>query len=69
MFYPIAFLGQPSWPLEKVMIVLGTNYCLKVAWEAIATPMTYVIVGFLKKAENEDCYDMDTDFTPFSLET
>ncbi len=69
VFYPIAFLGQPSWPLEKVLLVMGTNYCLKVAWEAIATPLTYLIVGFLKKAEHEDYYDIDTDFTPFSLET
>jgi hypothetical protein len=33
------------------------------------TPFTYRIVGFLKRAENEDYYDRDTDFTPFSLQT
>ena len=69
VFYPIAFLGQPSWPPDKVLLVMVTNYGLKVAWEALATPITYVAVGFLKRAENEDYYDVDTDFTPFSLET
>ena len=35
----------------------------------LATPLTYKVVGFLKRAEHEDYYDIDTDFTPFSLET
>ena len=33
----------------------------------IATPLTYRVVGFLKRAEHEDYYDRDTNFTPFSL--
>ena len=45
------------------------NYGLKVAWEVLATPFTYRVVAFLKKKENEDYYDRDTDFTPFSLKT
>jgi hypothetical protein len=67
IFYPLAFLG--SWPTELVIRVLFTNYLLKVAWEAAMTPFTYRIVGFLKRAEHEDYYDRDTDFTPFSLQT
>ena len=35
--------------------------------EILATPLTYWIVGFLKRAEQEDYYDRNTDFTPFSL--
>lgn len=69
VFYPIAFLGRPGWPMDKVILVLATNYALKVLWEILATPLTYAVVGFLKKAEHEDYYDIDTDFTPFSLET
>jgi len=69
VFYPVAFLGAPGWPLERVLRILFTNYALKVAWEVVATPLTYGIVGFLKRAEGEDYYDYDTDFTPFSLET
>lgn len=67
LFYPIAFLG--IWPNERVVQVLILNYSLKVAWEVLATPLTYVVVDFLKKAEHEDYYDVDTDFTPFSLAT
>ena len=44
------------------------NYIIKVLWEAIVTPFTYRVVGFLKRAEQEDYYDIDTDFTPFSIE-
>jgi queuosine precursor transporter len=69
LFYPIAFLGRPGWPVERVVLVLVTNYCLKVGWEVIATPLTYKVVAFLKRAEGEDYYDYGTDFTPFSLET
>lgn len=45
------------------------NYLIKVIWETLATPLTYIIVGFLKRVEHEDYYDLDTDFNPFSLET
>ncbi len=69
VFYPVAFLGAPGWPLSRVLRILFTNYALKVAWEVVATPLTYRIVGYLKRAEGEDYYDYDTDFTPFSLET
>lgn len=67
IFYPIAFLG--IWEVDRVVQVLISNYCLKVGWEVVATPLTYKVVGFLKRAEHEDFYDVDTDFTPFSLET
>jgi len=48
--------------------VMITNYVLKVTWEIVATPLTYKVVGFLKRKENEDYYDRDTNFTPFSIE-
>jgi uncharacterized integral membrane protein (TIGR00697 family) len=65
IFYPVAFLG--FWPTPLLIRVIIMNYLIKVAWEIIATPLTYKVVGFLKKAENEDYYDRDTNFTPFSL--
>jgi queuosine precursor transporter len=67
VFYPVAFLGV--WSPELVLRVMATNYLIKVGWEALMTPVTYRIVGFLKRAEQEDFYDRDTDFTPFSLKT
>lgn len=66
LFYPIAFLG--IWTGPQLLQVMVMNYLLKVGWEVVATPLTYGIVGFLKRAEHEDYYDYDTDFSPFSLE-
>jgi uncharacterized PurR-regulated membrane protein YhhQ (DUF165 family) len=43
------------------------QYVLKTLWEVLATPLTYAVVGFLKKIENEDYYDTDTNFTPFKI--
>jgi uncharacterized integral membrane protein (TIGR00697 family) len=67
IFYPLAFVGV--WSNELVVQVLITNYILKCSWEAIITPFTYIVVNFLKRAEHEDYFDRDTNFTPFSLET
>jgi uncharacterized integral membrane protein (TIGR00697 family) len=65
IFYPAAFLGV--WDSATVMKVVLSNYVFKVVWEAVATPLTYRVVAFLKKHEHEDWFDRDTDFTPFSL--
>jgi uncharacterized integral membrane protein (TIGR00697 family) len=66
VFYPIAFYGL--WSNEQLISVMIGNYIIKVLWETLATPFTYVIVNFLKRAEREDHYDNDTNFNPFSLE-
>lgn len=65
LFYVIAFYG--IWPLEKVIQVAVAQYVLKTSWEVVMTPLTYKVVAFLKRAENEDWYDRDTNFTPFRL--
>jgi uncharacterized integral membrane protein (TIGR00697 family) len=66
IFYPLAFLG--IWETGTIFRVIVFNWLFKVAVEAILTPVTYLIVGWLKRAENEDYYDRDTNFTPFSLQ-
>ena len=66
IFYPIAFYG--FWPNDLLITVMLTNYVLKVSWEVVATPLTYKVVGFLKRKEHEDYYDRNTNFTPFSIE-
>ena len=63
LFYPLAFLG--IWETDLVLTVMLSNYLLKVAWEALLTPVTYVVVGRLKNAEGLDVFDENTDFTPF----
>jgi queuosine precursor transporter len=67
IFYPIAFAGL--WSVNLLLTVMVTNYILKVMWEAVSTPLTYKVVGFLKNVEREDHYDIGTDFTPFALQT
>ena len=65
LFYTIAFAGL--WAGTDLLTVTVTQYLLKSGWEVVMTPVTYRVVGFLKRAEQEDYYDRDTDFTPFSL--
>lgn len=67
IFYPLAFWGV--WPPELVFTVMATNYALKVGWEALLTPVTYRIVGALKRAEGVDVFDIGTNFTPFTVKT
>ena len=64
IFYPVAFLGV--WETGDVLLVMVTNWALKVLWEAVLTPLTYVAVGWLKTREGVDVYDDGTDFSPFA---
>lgn len=63
LFYVIAFYG--IWPTEQILSVALAQYVLKTSWEILATPLTYAVVNFLKRKENEDFYDTRTNFTPF----
>jgi len=65
LFYSIAFYG--IWASTDVFQIAINQYILKTLWEVIMTPVTYKVVGFLKRAEQEDYYDRETDFTPFRL--
>ncbi|MGQ2940910.1 MAG: queuosine precursor transporter [Blastomonas fulva] len=64
IFYPLAFYGE--WETSQVVTVMTTNWLLKVSWEAALTPVTYVVVGWLKRREGVEVFDTATDFTPFS---
>lgn len=55
IFYPLAFWGV--WSPGLVLTVMVTNYALKVLWEAILTPVTYKVVGALKKSEGVEVFD------------
>lgn len=65
IFYPLAFLFAEGWTTELVFTVLFTQWALKVAWEVLLTPVTYLVVGSLKRGEGVDVFDEATDFTPF----
>lgn len=65
VFVLVAFWGVL--PNDLVWLILVSNYIFKVGVEVLFTPLTYQIVAFLKRAENEDYYDRDTDFNPFAV--
>ena len=67
IFYPLAFYGAGIIPDEKLPSVMLVQFIAKVSVEVVLTPVTYAVVGWLKRAEQEDYYDRDTRFNPFTL--
>jgi uncharacterized integral membrane protein (TIGR00697 family) len=65
IFYPLAFFGVAGWSNSQLLMVLLTQWALKVAWEVVLTPVTYMAVGFLKRREGIDVFDEKTNFSPF----
>jgi hypothetical protein len=63
IFYPLAFWGV--WSNEQVISVMITNWLLKVGWEVVLTPVTYGVVGWLKRKEGVEIFDKGTNFSPF----
>ena len=67
LFYPLAFYGSGIIPDDKLPLVMLAQFIAKVSVEVAFTPVTYKVVGWLKRAEHEDYYDRKTDFNPFTL--
>ena len=65
LFIVIAFWG--ILPNSLLITLVISNYIFKTLIEVIFTPITYKVVNFLKKKENEDYYDTYTNFNPFKL--
>ncbi|AGL03396.1 queuosine precursor transporter [Desulfoscipio gibsoniae] len=65
LFVIIAFSGII--PANLLMYMIISNYVFKTAFEILATPLTYAVVGFVKKVDSVDYYDDDTDFSPFRV--
>ena len=65
LFQVLAFAGV--WPAALLVRVIIWNFIIKVGYEALATPVTYAIVGALKRSEQEDHYDHGTNFNPFRI--
>jgi queuosine precursor transporter len=65
VFISIAFMGIiPGTGLVNAII---SQWMFKVVYEMLATPLTYLIVNTLKRVENEDYFDRDTDFNPITM--
>jgi len=69
LFYPLAFWGGGLIPDEMLPQIMLVQFVSKVGLEVVLTPITYAVVGWLKRAEHEDYYDTNTDFNPFTLRT
>jgi len=67
VFITAAFVG--IWPGNQILPAVLTQWLLKSGYETLVTPLTYVAVAFLKRAEQEDYFDYHTDFNPLKFET
>jgi len=65
LFYTIALYAVI--PNQLLLTSICSGWILKVAVEVIFTPVTYAVVARLKKEENEDFYDRETNFNPLRL--
>ena len=62
VFITLAFAGTGT-PIGQVILA---QWIFKSAYEIVATPLTYVVVNALKRAENLDTFDRDTNFSPIA---
>jgi hypothetical protein len=65
VFLTIAFWG--ILPLAGLQQAILSQWLFKVAYETLATPLTYLVVNWLKRSEGVDVYDRETDFSPIRL--
>jgi queuosine precursor transporter len=65
VFITIAFFGV--FPTEVLVTLILTQIVFKLGYEVLATPITYAVVGWLKKSEGVDHFDNATSFNPFAL--
>ena len=65
VFITLAFWG--IFPPDVIVQSIFSQWFVKVAYETLATPLTYLVVNALKKAEGEDYYDKQTSFNPFKM--
>ena len=65
VFIVLAFVG--TIPLAALISAIITQWLFKSAYEALATPLTYLVVNRLKRSEGLDVYDRDTSFNPLLI--
>jgi uncharacterized integral membrane protein (TIGR00697 family) len=61
----ISFVGVLSWPVLSIMIL--SHWLFKCLYEILATPLTYLVVNYLKRKEQMDVYDYHTDYNPLRV--
>jgi len=65
VFIALAFAG--TLPVQALTLAIVTQWLAKSAYEAAATPFTYLVVNFLKRREGMDTYDFETRFNPLLI--
>jgi queuosine precursor transporter len=55
------------YPVWRLLNIIVTGYLLKVGYEVLATPVTYLVIGWLKRSEHADAFDRHENFNPFSF--
>ena len=55
------------YPARILLNIIVTGYALKVGYEVLATPLTYLVINWLKRAEQADAFDRHQSFNPFSF--
>jgi len=65
LFITIAFTGLL--PTSLILALIISNYLFKTGVEVVFTPITYKVVGWLKRDERENYFDYRTDFNPFKI--
>ena len=54
-------------PARTLLNIIATGYCLKVGYEVLATPITYLVINWLKRTEHADAFDRNESFNPFAF--
>ncbi len=67
VFITLAFAGTSGMDADDLLALIVTQWLLKSAYEALATPLTYLVVNHLKRVEGVDAFDRDTDFNPLAF--
>lgn len=65
LFFPVAFIGV--FPLDVWVALMASEWFVKTLWEVFALPVTLPVVRWIKRFENEDHFDRQTDFNPFKF--
>lgn len=65
VFITVAFVGTQA--ADSLLTAIVTQWLFKVVYEALATPLTYVVIDFIKRREGLDVFDREISFNPLSL--
>ncbi|HET8524599.1 MAG TPA: queuosine precursor transporter, partial [Thermomicrobiales bacterium] len=67
VFITIAFAGTIGMDASALRDLIVTQWLIKTGYEVIATPLTYLVVDFLKRVDGVDAHDASTNFNPFAF--